>query len=60
MMMGSSARLSLKVSTTAAAAALALALDLQAAPQQPVFRAGVDHVAVDVIATDSHDRRSPT
>ena len=56
MMMGSSARLSLKVSTTAAAAALALALDLQAAPQQPVFRAGVDHVAVDVIATDSHDQ----
>jgi VWFA-related protein len=51
-MMGPSARLSLKVSTTA----LALVVALQAAPQQPVFRAGVDHVAVDVIATDSHDQ----
>jgi len=29
---------------------------LHATPQQPVFRAGVDHVAVDVIATDSHDQ----
>jgi VWFA-related protein len=27
-----------------------------ASPQQPVFRAGVDHVAVDVVATDSHDQ----
>jgi VWFA-related protein len=24
-------------------------------PQQPVFRVGVDHVAVDVVVTDSHD-----
>ncbi|HEY6358304.1 MAG TPA: hypothetical protein VIX35_08660, partial [Vicinamibacterales bacterium] len=55
-MMSSSARLALKVSATAAATVLALALGLQAAPQQPVFRAGVDHVAVDVIATDSHDQ----
>jgi VWFA-related protein len=55
-MMGSSARLSPKVSIAATATALALALDLQAAPQQPVFHAGVDHVAVDVIATDSHDQ----
>ncbi len=52
--MGSSARLSLKVSATATG--LALALGLQAAPQQPVFHAGVDHVAVDIIATDSHDQ----
>jgi len=29
---------------------------VRAFPQQPVFRAGVDHVAVDVIATDGHDQ----
>jgi VWFA-related protein len=28
-------------------------------PQTPVFRAGVDHVAVDVVVTDNHDKAFP-
>jgi VWFA-related protein len=51
-MLSPSARVSLRASVTV----LALGLGLQAAPQQPVFRTAVDHVAVDVIATDSHDQ----
>jgi VWFA-related protein len=59
--MSRSAHLSLRVSVAAlvlACAALGLPgrVSLSATRQQPVFRAGVDHVAVDVIATDSHDQ----
>jgi VWFA-related protein len=59
--MSLSPRLSLRVSVAAlllAGAGLGLPgrVSLRAALQQPVFRAGVDHVAVDVIATDSHDQ----
>jgi VWFA-related protein len=54
-MVSPSARVSLGVCVAALALVIALH-DLSAAPQQPVFRAGVDHVAVDVIATDSHDQ----
>lgn len=50
-----SARVSLRASVTALALVIGL-LGLHAAPQQPVFRAGVDHVAVDVVVTDSHDQ----
>jgi VWFA-related protein len=54
-MMSPSARASLVVFVPALA--LFIGLDgLHAAPQQTVFRAGVDHVAVDAIATDSHDQ----
>jgi VWFA-related protein len=54
-MVSPSARVSLGVGVTAVALVIARH-GLDAAPQQPVFRAGVDHVAVDVIATDSHDQ----
>jgi VWFA-related protein len=37
-------------------AALVLAATTAALAQQPVFRAGVDYVAVDVVVTDSQDR----
>jgi len=36
--------------------AVALALGARQAPQSPAFRASVDHVAVDVVVTDRHDR----
>jgi len=59
--MSPSARLPLRVSVAALVLASAVLnlpgrVSLRAALQQPVFRAGVDHVAVDVIATDSHDQ----
>lgn len=34
---------------------LVAAVALQAAPQQPVFKSGVDYVALDVVVTDKHD-----
>ena len=39
-----------------ATAFAALVLEVRATSQQPTFRAAVDHVAVDVIASDSHDQ----
>lgn len=37
----------------------AAVLAARQSPQTPVFRAGVDHVAVDVVVTDNHDNAVP-